>query len=50
LNQIGLRYGNLSNHSEALKYYLLAINIRKKKLDKALLSIVKENIALLYVA
>ncbi len=50
LNQIGLRYGDLSNHSEALKSYLLAIDIGKKIGNKALLSIVKENIAILYMA
>lgn len=50
LNQIGLRYGDVSNHSEALKSYLQAIEIGKKIGNKALFSIVKENIALLYVA
>lgn len=50
LNKIGLYQYDLGNHSEALKYYLACIEVGKKQDDNILLSIAKENVALIYIA
>jgi len=50
LNKLGYYHFDLGNHSEALKAYLLATKLAEKTSDKILLSVAKENIAILYIA
>lgn len=50
LNKLGFYQYDLGNYSEALKSYVEATKLAEKTSDKILMSIVKENIASLYIA